>query len=168
MKTLGYLAGAIILGMLLHGCGLFGSSAQAGSFHAATSGSLTRHLEGRAVFDSDYRTGIMPHLGLVLTSDEGSVIFESREIAATPAPGAYPVASFAAPQGVTAFFTPCGKPDCGTARSYLSTGGTLTLANTTEDHLQGSFDFIATNGKDTLHVTGDFDATGENYDADLR
>lgn len=168
MKTLGHAACIFGLSVLLQACGLVGDSSPARSFQATTSGSMARQLSGEAVFDSDYRTGIMPHLGLLLTSDDGSVIFEGPSITSTPKPGHYHLGSFAAPKGILAFFTPCGSPDCGSARAYLSTGGTLTFSQTNKDHLQGSFNFSATNGADSLHVQGTFDAEGENYDASLR
>lgn len=168
MKILGIIACTITLGVLLQGCGLFGGPSAARSFHATTSGSVVRQLDGEAVFDSDYQTGVMPHLGLILTADHGSVAFESEGVHTTPKPGQYRLGSFASPRGILAFFTLCSTSDCGNVRSYLSTGGTITFTETSKDRLEGTFDFTATNGADSVHVVGNFDATGGSYDAGLR
>ncbi|HET6566956.1 MAG TPA: hypothetical protein VFG50_03260 [Rhodothermales bacterium] len=170
MTTLRALACLIVSGLLLQGCDSATDPPHLPrSFQATVSGDLTRQFDGEATFDPDYGVDRVPALNLRLFGASGLITFTSLSITATPELGSYDMGSLGSAADVLAILALCGGAEgCGPGQTYLSTGGTLTFTETSKDRLEGIFDFTATNGADSVHVVGDFDAAGENYDAGLR
>ena len=142
----------------------------AGTFSGTVSGGLSKSVTGQAVFGTSAAEG---GFALVLGNENDGFIF-GRDLAGIPAAGAYPVWNFDDESGedmpTNAIGGVFGLTVGGKDYVCSSTGGTLTISNSSSTRLQGTLNVTAacyTVGTETpvaITVAGQFSGVGGQVD----
>ena len=136
----------------------------AGSYEATVSGAISQEYSGVSWFGASVQGqqtldafGIGMGTTVATTNPVFSIASNQR-----PSEGTFTFGQTLDGGGVVATFS------AGGAQVYISTSGTLRITRSTDDRLEGTFEFTATNplpGAGTVTVSGEFKAKGTNIGA---